>query len=270
MISIAEPRVVAELIESIGKSDLSATDASANFGSLLSEAIRSRIDLPLLEVCGASLEEIELVSTTRVDLRLKSGRIGALSLGYMGASCLALEAVQVGQLEILGSAGQLNWVSLDGEVSIDQIVIRESNGRVSVFETENSTIRSLLGKHGVKIAGLGQNDREELKGYGQSFAETILQDMDRKGEGRYVVKERSLMPGGSASPSVWRPNDDAWSSLTKALIASDLASMKPLNASGVSKCWITLKLDPALIFARSEQDARIAVFWSELERIHRV
>lgn len=263
MIALVEEAVIIRLIESISKDDLSKVDLAANLMSLISEAIRLNIGLPKVRVENATLDYLDLVADGRIDMRLDKCRVKLLRVGAHGGCYLGLRNVEVSQLEVVADDGDMRWVHIDETIDIGQMFVRSVSSGVSKFESDPHVIGSVLNKLGVRGVASEATVADSHKSYDRLFAESVLDDMDRKGDWRYVVGKGNL-PGAIAGPGVKLPMDPAWARMTRALLASDLATLRSLNSSGVAKYWVTLKLGPSLILADEDQDSRVATFWKRL------
>lgn len=263
LVTKAESSRVVALVQAISQGDLRQAVLSANLLSLITECRKSGLVLPALSINNGDLDEVDLLSDSRLDLNLTECSISLLRIGAKGAARLELRSVRIDQLEVSANEGDLDWFGIDASVDIAQMFAQDRAGGGAKFASDDGLIADSLRRLGVRGVSISEMTVSS-KSAEQCFGEAILEGMRRTGDARYIVEDRGLIPGGSGGHGVHRPYSKLWRTLTRALVASGLAVVRPLNAAGVAKSWVTLTLDPDLILSGADHDPRIVAFWGML------
>ena len=159
----------------------------------------------------------------------------------------------------------MSSLTLDAETTIQESSSLDPQGRAVSFDVGNTRVLESLFENGAqgiedRIAEIRKSKQSAL----EIFAIDVLNGMSARGENAYIVEARSRMPGNSAGRGMLHPHDANWASLTDALVKSDVATLKVVNASGPPKYTVKFNFTSTALCQRESELAEIRSFWAEL------
>jgi hypothetical protein len=245
---------------------------SANVGELFCRYVAAQSEIASLPVfLNTLMSELDLSSRTFNAVRIEGGLIKELTLSAASAGKLTLNDTRVELLTLLDDGGPTVYDNLTLEVlgnsQVGEIQVKDQvNGRyLKLINAEVEIYERLdaLGASGIAAR------LEQLRGSGQNALEIFVEDILNRLIGRrfmvFVVEDKTMTPGASASTWMREPTDVRWAHFINAMIEASIARKKRIDASGQPKWQVSIQVELSKLLARdSSEDDRIAGFWSRI------
>lgn len=235
---------------------------AANLAALINEFARLREAIPALTLKNAAIAELDLAGARSFHVAIANSTIRLLRISGRVPQSLELTGVTIDQLEISGECTDLSWINIEGSV-IENLFMPSWPSASKRYTSEEREIWCRLQELKVSCAGtfstapLGDSPAK-------AFARATLAHAARRGDWRYVVGSKSLLPAANAGRQGRSPDGPNWAHLIKTLVSHGLADLKPMNTSGSPKSALTFEVLPGDVLDAQSEDPRVKEFWAAI------